>query len=366
MAFYVSCLLLLLMHLVMSEPIHQEQSGLDQEPVDAIYYSDRNTVATPLTLADEIRWTKLWRRYETDHQVYEAPLYEAQDIVRSLGLENGQHNSVDCQAGRGIIEPTGILYEEDSYRKTPMKDEVYSKYLNPIDIANYPGYAIGLLTSKNCTAFLIGPYHALTLAECVYNATTKRWITELDLWLARNCSTYSNRMKWASVTIPRQYFTEGNTSYNWAYIEFDKSNPSKSWIGLSYDNMFSRISPPVTMNGYCNEKPYGCPYSTLCMVVDDPEKNDHRFLVNCGITPIVSFLGGPVIASPYLPNSAVPGSTPRLFGISSKYLEPNLYEAVNIKEEIFWLLYTWMDKSGHTPTCNIRYDRFVINRFITE
>ena len=44
---------------------------------------------------------------------------------------------------------------------------------------HYPEYAVGLL-DNGCTAFLIGPYHAMTSARCVYDNKREIWEQNLD------------------------------------------------------------------------------------------------------------------------------------------------------------------------------------------
>ena len=54
--------------------------------------------------------------------------------------------------------------------------------------ASYPTCAVRYL-STGCTAFLIGPHHAITASHCVYNCSTNTLTngTDLDLHIGSNC-----------------------------------------------------------------------------------------------------------------------------------------------------------------------------------
>ena len=120
-------------------------------------------------------------------------------------------NSVDCKSSMELKSPIGILYEdEEHYTEPHLVESGNPGSFKPLDTSQYPGFATGLLKSRNCTAFLIGKMSALTLADCVYDSTG-RWTEDLDLWRGRNCNTYIEQMRWESVTIPYQFYQYGDS-----------------------------------------------------------------------------------------------------------------------------------------------------------
>lgn len=97
----------------------------------------------------------------------------------------------------------------------------------------YPEYAIGLL-DNGCTAFLVGPYHAMTSAHCIYKVEERYWEENIDFWRGRHNGGYLQKMEWESVLVPKQYHMHGDQSYNWAIITFEKSLPSKVWLSFVF------------------------------------------------------------------------------------------------------------------------------------
>lgn len=99
------------------------------------------------------------------------------------------------------------------------------------DSSQFPQCSIARL-STGCTAFFIGPYHALTAAHCV-NSFHSGWRRRIDLWRERNCN---NRGIWT--TCSRVFSVLGHTeyklyNYDYALIEMEPSNgPSPCWFGI--------------------------------------------------------------------------------------------------------------------------------------
>ena len=101
-------------------------------------------------------------------------------------------------------------------------------------------YQIGYLNT-GCTAFLIGPYHALTAGHCVYDCSQRRWMsgtTELDLYAGRNCYTSGRRMRWVRVWTQFSqcsgYYRLFNTGYDIAWIKYETYDQSTSWLGFGW------------------------------------------------------------------------------------------------------------------------------------
>ena len=129
---------------------------------------------------------------------------------------------------------------------------------------------IGYLNS-GCTAFLIGPYHALTAGHCVYDCKNRWWRngnTQLDLYVGQNCYTRGRRMRWtrawtytSQCSGVRDLFNNG---YDIAWIKFETSDRSSCWHGFGW------LSPNPTLSielcGYPSDKKrtYKCLYCSHC------------------------------------------------------------------------------------------------------
>ena len=127
-----------------------------------------------------------------------------------------------------------------------------------------PYCVVGYLAS-GCTATLIGPYHALTAAHCVYNKDTKKWkpFSELNLYRKMDCNArgvlmYARRA-WSVVGYTQQHKYE----YDYALIIYDSSYHSPCYLSFGYFNPWSHVGFDLT--GYpvdkCNLK--GCSYCSM-------------------------------------------------------------------------------------------------------
>lgn len=129
----------------------------------------------------------------------------------------------------------------------------------------YPNCAIGYL-SNGCTAFLIGPHHAITAGHCVYNCSSKTWKTgSLDLYLGRSCYTEGKKMRfvkaWAFSKEEQCGPTGQKIDYDIAWILYDSQDRSSCWAAIS-PGLFS----PVRICGYPTDKTrdYNCLYCSWC------------------------------------------------------------------------------------------------------
>ena len=116
---------------------------------------------------------------------------------------------------------------------------------------SFPGRAIGYLET-GCTAFLIGPYHAVTAAHCVYE--NGEWLSNLNLHIQRNCvnGQYGHEMTWRRVWIKTVYKNTEDENYDFAWILYDSSDYHSSWLGIAYRNPMPTISGEVC--GYPGDK----------------------------------------------------------------------------------------------------------------
>ena len=130
---------------------------------------------------------------------------------------------------------------------------------------------IGYLNS-GCAAFLIGPYHALTAAHCVYNCSARQWLgfgtTHLDLYVGRNCRIRGRRMRWVdAVAYPSQCNDTTNSfniGYDIAWIKYQSDDQSPDWFGLAW-----RTANPTMFIEVCGypgnrQRTYNCLYCSRC------------------------------------------------------------------------------------------------------
>ena len=126
---------------------------------------------------------------------------------------------------------------------------------------------IGYLNTS-CTAFLIGPYHALTAGHCVYDCSERQWRTDLDLYVERNCYSRGRRMRWVRAwTYSSQCKgTKGlfNIGYDIAWIKFESDDRSSSWYGFGWLTANPTISIEVCGYPGDKKKTYNCLYCSRC------------------------------------------------------------------------------------------------------
>lgn len=99
----------------------------------------------------------------------------------------------------------------------------------------FPECAIARV-STGCTAFFIGPYHALTAAHCVNNFRYG-WRGKIKMWRERNCHNEGIRS-----VCSRVFAVLGHThlkmyEYDYALVEMDRNHdPAPCWFGIGYIN----------------------------------------------------------------------------------------------------------------------------------
>lgn len=373
-----------------SEPITEEGSG---------EADDTGTTSVPGTtepsLEDKMRWVTYSRSHK---QIHEASTSEAGSVINKYGLRNSKRKSVDCESGSNQKSPVGIIHQlvhrtssneepaaaansasdeteregEEEFTETsihaaddpPQRSKVaQSSAFNAMDTSRYPGFATGMLKSRNCTAFMIGRISALTLAECVYDWKNKQWTKDLDLWRGRNCDTYINLMKWETVTIPHLYYHRGDEDYNWAYIQFNDDTHSDNWIGLNYDcQLTHKADVHVTLSGYQEEYvDAGCPYQCRCILLG---KKSQTY---CPSNFPFALRGSPLVAATSIPMEDNPdyiGTSPRLYGIASGAVQASINKVTMITEEMFWLVYHLMGYFKDKPNCDATRQEWLIKRVV--
>ena len=159
---------------------------------------------------------------------------------------------------------------------------------------SYPYCAIGKM-ENGCTAFLVGPYHAMTARHCVYNTRTRTWDPNRGLYLRRNC--YSRGIFMDHVRT-WTYLNNDDNDHDMAWILLDKSDYySNCRLSYGYQDPMPTVSGEIC--GYPADKPkrrYRCLYCSRCNDIKRtgwwPFKNKNRVQYTCDSSGGMS--GGPV------------------------------------------------------------------------
>ena len=160
---------------------------------------------------------------------------------------------------------------------------------------SYPYCAIGEM-ENGCTAFLVGPYHAVTARHCVYNTRTRTWDPNRGLYLRRNC--YSRGIFMDHVRTST-YLNNNAYDHDIAWILLDRSDYySRCWMSFGYQDPMPTVSGEVC--GYPGDKPkrsYYCLYCSRCNDIQRTgslwSKNNNRVQYTCD-THHKGTDGGPV------------------------------------------------------------------------
>ena len=157
--------------------------------------------------------------------------------------------------------------------------------------ASYPTCAIGYL-STGCTAFLIGPHHAITAGHCVYNCSTNTWTngTDLDLHIGSNCDRSDKQMTFVkALTYYRDQFCNPRlqkVDYDIAWILYDSNDRASCWSSIS-----TAFSSPLRLCGYPADK-----HGMYCSWCTDAQKRptNQSFDHTCDAWPGMS--GSPMFS----------------------------------------------------------------------
>lgn len=244
--------------------------------------------------------------------------------------------------------PSKLVEEKDKRPRTAPgggngHPVVAGETLEEVDSTNfYPQYGVGIL-ENNCTAFLIGPRHALTTANCVYNYDMGTWEDELDFWRGRNGDEYLEKMQWEHVVISAKYFVKRDDVHNWALITFTDNTASPVWLKITYSQRVQDIV--MSVYGYLpDEHPWGVMYSTVCRS-DYFQTETNSLSVQCGTGQ--KFNGGPILKGYNFQRSKMP----LVHGISIAYDFSYAHKAVNFHPDLFWTLCHLMQKDGFDAKC---------------
>lgn len=300
-----------------------------------------------------------WVSYGKSGSVHSATVSEVNRLLEYVGM---QPNVTAAGPRASLVSFTGVQMEdgpekEDSIKRTnprpaaersselPLAGEV----LDMVPSTNfYPEFAIGIL-ENGCTAFLIGPRHALTAAHCVYDFNASSFNENLNLWRGRNLDTYLGLLAWSEVIVPINYFLSGVERDDWALIIYNEISASPVWLKIGYSKRI--YNAPFTAYSYLSNKPYGVMYSTICRsqtensaVHTDPQ------LINIWCSTVECFDGGPVLRGYDFQRSKMPVANGIVLSNASYSLSHN---TVVFQPDLFWSLCYHMAEHGFNAQCRI-------------
>ena len=301
---------------------------------------------------------------------------DASNVRELFKLISSQSSSDDCFSSQG----TDITSDGPIYSINQAKRRKQSSYVTECDepntprqvinVSDYPEYAIGRL-DNGCTAFLVGPYHALTLAHCVFNRFWRQkwkrynggripvyrqrtdkvhlnqgWKETIDFLRGRNEQQYLQRMKWEEVYIPQTYFSQGEIhdwSRSWAVIVFNKAHSSPVWLPFSFCS--EKLASAVTAYGYFNRLRRSWRSDSTRMDFVDCTV---RSVLSCGLQGLYDGYGGPlVINGRSIDNTKMAP----VVGINGRRNSYSRDPAIFINPEMFWSICSLLSRNGYEPGC---------------
>lgn len=203
---------------------HKELGPFDQEET-AHYYSSEEI--------EKSRWTSIDRSgivsVATDGEVIQI-LEMARHDKSSVLLSHPHVPKADIKSYQEAVRERRRIIGRDDRRS-------YSAF-------GIPKCAIGYLAT-GCTAFLIGPNHALTAGHCVYNSRRRSWYSNMDIYIGRDCRTSGRRMDWTKAWVLSGWINNGAEDYDLAYILLDSADRSTCWLGYGYYDPMPTVSGEI-------------------------------------------------------------------------------------------------------------------------
>lgn len=321
-----------------------QHEGENQPPLAAGMVNDGENAAKQLNMSsgvpgeyeftqEEIEKNRIitidWygnERVSTDEEVIQTLEYVRRD--NSTFLYNEPHFTED-------INKRDIIGSDDRFPRVGTQ-------------SNAPYSAVGYLSPRGCTAYLVGPRHLITAAHCLHPGRNTRAIdrpSQVTFYLRRNCNRYGVRYTISEVLVYRQYRNSGDEDYDIACLLL--SATVSNWMGIAYRNPMPTVSGEIC--GYPGDKTrtYRCFYCSRCNNVERVRtgwfgwgRSDTRLRYTCDTLGGMS--GSPIITDDHDSTSILysygvhtHGSTPR-------------NEGVRISRNYFYDICRWMCNTGAT------------------
>ncbi len=272
---------------------------------------------------------------------------ELKGLLEYIGRQGSAYSGVHYASAASMQMEDGPPKTDHTAQSSTAPDD-HDQRLTPVLSTHfYPSYAVGLL-ENGCTAFMVGPQHALTAAHCVYSYNDTAWQRELNLWRGRSLDQYMQWMEWVHVSIPHEYFVSGSQSHDWALISFFDKTKSPVWLRLGYTDLVLVEEMPLALYGYLAKESQGAMYSTECHS-DLDQPLSELLAIQCG-TSQTFVEGGPVLQGVKSQLRGRRGGLkiPLVYGLSVRSSD---HAAVRFHWDLFWTLCWLMEREGFESQC---------------
>ena len=242
------------------EEIREEENLQDEDighydPDDLVHHYTKEILDRNRKVTFDLKTGEV--TYETDEEVIQ--------ILEMVRKDNSTH----------LISSFSIPNDTDQNSSIPEGKKRSRRIIigsdNRYKISNtrpYPHCAFGQLVNAigSCTLIMVGPYHALTAAHCVYNRSTRRHVTGGYAYIGRTCNKWGTHVRVSTVTTYAEYTRDGDLAYDYACLLLDRTAIRTScYMGFAYRDPMPTVS--MTVCGYPGDKspnPYRCMYCGNC------------------------------------------------------------------------------------------------------
>ena len=335
--FFLAAVLVVSLTLIVGSPVDKDNKTTEATLEETSSTLDKVDPLEPLDLGEEVyhyssediertRWISVSRDgeeiKETDEEVIRILEYARLDNspVRFSESSNLTEDEVDQVTGK---EKRSIIGLDSRYK--------YPRY-------GLRGRTCALAYMQNgCTAFLVGPRHAITTGHCVYDFTNRRWKTNIGMYVGRDCYSYGRFADWSRAWV---LDVNGNARSNMAFIRLTSTFTAPCWIGYGYRDPMPTTH--VETCGYHGDKRYTgiypCYYCSHCYAqLEVINILSYRITYNTRMRSTCDNFNAP--GSPMVTNTGY------AWGVHSH--ESSSYNfAVRITRERFYTICQWLCDNG--------------------
>ena len=176
-------------------------------------------------------------------------------------LEFARHDNATSRFSESSNFTSDELYQATSKEKRAIIG-YDNRYKYPYLGLRSKSCTIGIM-ENGCTAFFIGPRHAITAGHCVYNTANRRWNRDLGIYVGRDCNSYGRFIDWSRAWVFTSYIN-GDFRSNMAYILLSRT--SSCWLGFGFRDPMPRTR--VESCGYHGDRRhtsrYACYHCSNC------------------------------------------------------------------------------------------------------